>query len=275
MYRTPGSDAVASVPTTPPPAGRVEIGEFTSPELASAIVAGSDTALLMLASVEQNGPHLSLDKHVVLGRAVAVAIARSVGGILVAPIVPFGRAPEHRGFAGTFDLSESLYLALLEELTENLARAGFHHIVVMSDHGTNREAVTRFTTRAAPGFAQRAVQLAAVDQCYERADSRIEPELVAAGIVTPGSEHSSHAGLLDTSMLMAIAPDRVRSLPAAAGPLELSPAEEQRVATGGIGAVSQSGILGDPRRATPALGHRAFEILVVECVADVRRVLAR
>jgi creatinine amidohydrolase len=255
-----------------PAAPSVELGEMTWPEVDRAVAGGADTALLMTASVEQNGPHLSLDKHLVLGRHVAVSLARRAGRTLVAPVQPFGRADEHLGFPGTLGLSAETFERTIGELVTHLGRSGFRRVILMGDHGPNRTVLEQL----GPRLDARAElpRVGVVGACYPRADELLDKELVASGLVVAGTDHSSHAGLLDTAMLMAVAPDRVRPLPREAGPLKLDPAAEARVDREGIRAVSPSGILGDPRRATAALGRRALDVLVDTCAAELHKVVA-
>jgi creatinine amidohydrolase/Fe(II)-dependent formamide hydrolase-like protein len=250
---------------------------MTWPEVERAIAGGADTALLMTASIEQNGPHLSLDKHVVLGRHVAVALARRHPGVLVAPLVPVGRADEHLGFPGTLSVSEDTFARTIGDLVASLGRSGFRRVILMGDHGPNRESLARLAPGldAAGAPALPGPRVAVVGTCYGKADALMEKELVRDGVVTPGTDHSSHAGLLDTAMLMAVSPDRVRTpLPARPGPLKLDDAAEAKVQKDGIRAVSQTGILGDPRRATPALGRRALQLLIDTCAEELRATLA-
>jgi creatinine amidohydrolase len=256
----------------------VELGEMTWPEVERAIAGGADTALLMTASIEQNGPHLSLDKHVVLGRHVAVALARRHPGVLVAPLVPVGRADEHLGFPGTLSVSEDTFARTIGDLVSSLGRSGFRRVILMGDHGPNRDSLARLAPKldaASGAAAPPGPRVSLVGSCYTKADELMEKELVRDGVVTPGTDHSSHAGLLDTAMLMAVSPDRVRTpLPAQPGPLKLDDAGEAKVQKDGIRAVSPSGILGDPRRATPALGRRALQLLIDTCADELRATLA-
>lgn len=249
---------------------------MTSPEVARALKNGYHTAILMTASIEQNGPHLTLDKHVLTGQATAVGVARKLGKTLVAPLLPFGRADEHTAFAGTFSYSAELFARSVTELVENLVRMGFHRVVLMGDHGSNQPPLTALAAELDMRFAPRAVRVVFVGECYTRADAKLEPELVSAGVVKPGLEHSAHAGLIDTAMLMALDATRVRALPAAPGPLRLTADEQRLVGTAeGLKSVSASGMLGDPRGATPAIGRRALTLLVNECAAEAEATLQR
>jgi creatinine amidohydrolase len=92
--------------------------------------------------------------------------------------------------------------------------------------------------------------------------------LAAAGsTLTP----DAHAGRVETSVMLALAPDDVRLDVAAAG--ETRPLAEIMAAlrSGGVRRVSRSGVLGDPAGASAAEG----ETLLALMVADLAGVIGR
>lgn len=81
----------------------------------------------------------------------------------------------------------------------------------------------------------------------------------------------AHAGHTETSVLLYISPDAVRTDRMLAGneaPLrELLPS----MRLGGVAAVSRTGVLGDPTTATAAEGRRIFSEMVDDCVRRIDR----
>ena len=75
----------------------------------------------------------------------------------------------------------------------------------------------------------------------------------------PGGD--AHAGRVETSLLLAIAPETVRMDLAAPG-LHRAPGHDPpRAGAGGVVAVSPSGVLGDPTGASAAEGARLLDEL--------------
>ncbi len=72
-------------------------------------------------------------------------------------------------------------------------------------------------------------------------------------------EIGSHAGLADTALTLALAPDLVRS-----GPL----------ASSGKPSAAQ-GVYGDPRRATAELGQLGVDIIIAQTVEAIRNATKR
>jgi mycofactocin precursor peptide peptidase len=98
---------------------------------------------------------------------------------------------------------------------------------------------------------------------YEGRDAAWSPCVVAGG--------DAHAGHTETSVLLHISPSHVLTERWRVGndaPLsDLLPS----MRTGGVAAVSEVGVLGDPTTATAADGERMMAEMVDDCVRRIRR----
>lgn len=202
-------------------------------------VPGRPTVLVPLGSFEQHGPHLPLDTDTWIADAVAHAAARRRAGrgILVAPPVVYTASGEHQGFPGTMSLgTEALRLLLLELVRSTSLWSG--PVLFVNGHGGNAGCL--------PSVAAELAREGRVVSWV--------PCAPAGGDV--------HAGRTETSLMLHLAPDQVDMARAEVGntaPLaELMPA----LRTGGVGAVSANGVLGDPSAATAQEGARLFDELV-------------
>ena len=146
-----GSVAQLPDPTNPDPdaprpiaaVDSVFIEELTWMEVRDALREGTDTAIVAMGGVEQNGPYLVTGKHNVILRATTETIARRQGKVLVAPIVPF--VPEggfdppsgHMRYPGTIGVTEDTFERLLSDICTSLRTHGFRHIVLIGDSGGN------------------------------------------------------------------------------------------------------------------------------------------
>ncbi len=123
----------------------VFLEEMTWMEVRDALRAGKTTVLVATGGVEQNGPYLATGKHNYILRGITEAIARKMGDVLVAPIVPF--VPEgninppsgHMKYPGTISVSEDTYERLLGDICASLRVHGFRHIVLLGDSDGNQK----------------------------------------------------------------------------------------------------------------------------------------
>jgi mycofactocin precursor peptide peptidase len=221
----------------------VNLGSRSWPELDG----GAPRRLLIpLGATEQHGPHLPLCTDTLIASAVAEGAARHRPDLMVAPALPYGASGEHAGFPGTLSLGlKALEAALVELVRSADALAG---VVLVSWHGGNAAAVRR---AAARGRAEgRAVM------CWE-------PRL-------PGAGADAHAGRIETSLMLAIAPEMVGA-GRPVGSCESLAAVLPRLRDLGVAEVSPSGVLGDARGATADEGRALLAGLVADlaaCVAE-------
>jgi mycofactocin system creatininase family protein len=221
----------------------VRLGACTWPELDHSVPL---RLLIPLGATEQHGPHLPLATDTVIASAVAEAVARERSDVAVAPALPYGASGEHAGFSGTLSLgAEAVEIALVE-----LVRSADHFadVVLVSWHGGNAVAVRRAVVRS-------------------RGDGRTvswwEPRL-------PGGGTDSHAGRIETSLMLAIAPEMVGT-ERPVGPAETLSDLMPALRAHGLQAVSPSGVLGDAREASAAEGRALLESLVTDLAAFLVR----
>ncbi|MDP3294454.1 MAG: creatininase family protein [Nevskia sp.] len=194
-------------------AAGVRIEDMTWPELAARIKAGATTVLLPIGGIEQNGPAMAFAKHNRIVVAAADAIAIEAGNTLVAPLVPFspagGFAPRsgHMQWPGTISLRESTLNAVLEDEVSSLALAGFTRIALLGDHGGSQLAQDALVKRLNATLASRGVQLMNLNRYYD--PGSLTDRLKALG--ADPADAGDHAGLVDTSELLSVAPGLIRS----------------------------------------------------------------
>ena len=225
-------------PSQPAPVRRMHTS--TWPELADVARSGG-TLVIPFGSTEQHGPHLPVTTDTDIAVAIADAAARRDPRLTVGPPLPYGSSGEHQGFPGTLSVGQDATVHLLVELGRSAA-VDFAHTVVVSAHGGN----------AAP--------LARAMRCLAE-----EGHPVSAW--SPSWNGDLHAGRTETSLMLAIAPERVhldRAEPGNTRPLdELLPL----LRSDGIRPISANGVLGDPGGAGPEEGVRLLDQAVDELLA--------
>ena len=204
-----------------------------------------------LGSTEQHGPHLPFATDTWLADALAEAFCARVPEAVRLPALPFGCASEHLSFPGTLHLRAETLAALLEDLVASLARHGFRHVLVFSAHGGNGELL-----RAAAPRLARAAPAARVTVCADpgRAAAALLARAAELGIAPSAAGH--HAGEIETSLLLALAPGEVRRSRLECG-LLAGAGDAQALFYPDLRTNAPNGVVGDPRgaQASRAAGY--------------------
>jgi mycofactocin precursor peptide peptidase len=212
----------------------VRLGCATSPELLGRV----DIHLLVpLGATEQHGPHLPLNTDTLIASGVAEAAAAGRADVVVAPALPYGSSGEHAGFPGTLSLGQAAVEITLVELVRSAT--DFRDVTLVSWHGGNAEPVARAIERLRG--EGRAVHL-------------WEPHVNGG---------DAHAGWVETSLMLALAPDLVRG-ERPVGATQPLDALLPRLREDGVAAVSRNGVLGDARGASADDGRALLERFVAE-----------
>lgn len=244
-------ESCAGITAAPPPS--VWLAELTWEETCAALAAGYTTVIVPTAGVEQNGPHVVLGKHRYVVAAAAERIARELGNSLVAPVVdyvPEGRVDPpsgHMRWAGTISVPEPVFAAVLESAARSLRQHGFTLVAYVGDSGGNQDAQARVAkTLEREWGAGTALH---VSDYYAKNGQTAWLE----GQGETPAAIGSHAGIRDTSEMLAAHPAGVRADRTRAG-LDFE----------------RSGVDGDPTRATAARGEELLRLKVSAAVAQIR-----
>jgi creatinine amidohydrolase/Fe(II)-dependent formamide hydrolase-like protein len=220
------------------------LADLTWPDVDALRAAGCTTAILPLGSTEQHGLHLPFATDTLIADAVAVRVAARLGGALCLPALPLGCAEEHLAFPGTLSLATDTLAAIVRDTGRALARHGFARLLVFTAHGGNYDALRV----AGPGLTRDLLPLrldAFLDfACLTR---RLE-EVARAHGVTAG-EAGQHAGELEASILLALAPGLVRRERMTAGLID-PPLPPDELFYPDLRRHASDGTVGDPRGAT-------------------------
>lgn len=191
-----------------------------------------------LGATEQHGPHLPLSTDTEIAVELAAALGRECDDVIVAPAVPYGASGEHQGFAGTLSIGTAATELLLVELARS-ATESFGRVLFVSTHGGNADAVRAAVQRL-------------------RAEGR---DVRAWG---PAWGGDAHAGVSETSVMLAIRPDQVDAARFVAG--ETRPIGEllPQLQRDGVRGVSPNGILGDATAACADAGRTALRRATAE-----------
>jgi creatinine amidohydrolase/Fe(II)-dependent formamide hydrolase-like protein len=239
----------------------VFLEELTSHELSDAIRGGKTTILVPIGGTEQNGPHMALGKHNARARTLAGRIAAKLGNSLVAPViayVPEGAVDpptQHMRHPGTITIPEDVFEKTLESAARSFRHHGFGDIVLLGDHGGYQRSLRKVAEKlnrewAAPAGSRNPARVHAVEEYYRAAVHEFPRILKSDGFAD--REIGEHAGLADTALTMDTHPELVRSD-------RLAPRQPS----------AESGVRGDPTRASAELGRKGTALIVDATVEAV------
>jgi creatinine amidohydrolase len=241
----------------------VYLEDLTWTELRDRVAAGTTTIIIPIGGTEQSGPAMSLGKHNVRVKILAGQIATALGNAIVAPVVAYvpegniSPPTEHMAFPGTISVSDSSFEAVLDSAAQSLHHAGFTTIVLIGDHGGYQQDEQIVADKLnATWKGTRAAVFADLDY-YRITQTGYVDKLLQAGIGK--DEIGSHAGLADTSLMLATDPSQVRA--------DLLPTSKFTAKDGVYG--------GDSRRSSAVLGQMGVDLIVQTTVADIRAFIAK
>lgn len=166
-------------------------------------------ALLPVAATEQHGPHLPLSVDVTIADGI---VTRALGAlpagapVLMLPTQAVGFSPEHTRFAGTLSLSAETLMRVWTELGECVAASGVRKLVLFNSHGGQVGALDLVARdlRARLGMLVYSLSwfnLPLQDEQGQDVSGRFSTDEHRFGI---------HAGDIETSMMLSLAPRQVR-----------------------------------------------------------------
>jgi len=235
----------------------VFLEELTWTELRDLVGSGKTTILVPIGGTEQNGPHMALGKHNRRVQVLSEKTARALGNALVAPVIAYvpegGVNPptEHMRFPGSITVPEEVFEKILEYAARSFKLASFRDIVFLGDHGGYQRGERAVADRLDREWVATSVRVYAIEEYYRAGQAEFARLLKSKGF--RDEEVGTHAGLADTSLMLATDPGLVRA---------------DRLRSG-------EGVNGDPSRSSAELGQLAVDLIVTRTVDAVRKAVAR
>jgi creatinine amidohydrolase len=215
------------------------------------------TVIIPVGSIEEHGPHLPMHTDIFHACEIAKRAAGLVP-VFVAPPIGFGVCRSTADFPGTIGVRSTTLISLVGDVIRALYGHGMRNFILYSGHA---------------GMNHVAALLEAADELMAAHDD------VACAVITDidlcdeeffgllQTKGDSHAGEIETSLIMALAPDLVGELPPADRPTFSRPLLARDTKQHW-----KSGVWGDPTKASEEKGTQMVEILVRNLVKLVERV---
>ncbi len=248
----------------PEAATEYRYNRLTWPEVNDA-VAAEKLVILPTGSTEQHGPHLPLDVDLFLCESVCLEVGRRAADkVLVLPPIAYGLNLHHIDFPGTIHIEPDVFVAFCLNITKSVAYHGFNKVLIVNGHGSNApliDLVARKTVLETPALCFATTYFWFLLEAFEKVRE---------------SKVMAHADEFETSLYLHLAGDRVQMDKAVAGDDRMGRfVSSDSTANYFVrfndywGRWTETGVHGDPTRATAEKGRIIFEAAVDGLVALV------
>jgi creatinine amidohydrolase len=196
-------------------------------------------AIIPVGSLEQHGNHLPVSTDSLITEYIARLVAEKVSAFVL-PVIPYGVSFEHKPMFNV-SLRNSTLSTLICDACASLAENRVKEIIILNGHHGNMGAL-QYVAQELNGRLPRDVRVHTIHYWH----------LMKSDI--------DHAGEVETSLVLAIAPGLVRMDMAMPNSKKLSKSKAAYSgitnAPGSFPKITGNGVWGDPRKATAAKGER-------------------
>jgi creatinine amidohydrolase len=231
--------------------------EMTCPAINAAIALGYTTVVVGVGSTEQHGPHLPTMTDTRIAEEMVNRVALKLGNALQARTIPVGISDHHLAFGGTISLQPDTLKMIILDYVQSLSRCGFQRIIFLPSHGGNFGTVEQALKESQKTYPQ--IKITGYTNLLGFAHFL---NSVSNEFGVTDDESGAHAGENETSIMLALENSLV--LKEKFTPGYLGPATEKEVRIileKGMPALTNNGILGDPRKASAEKGEIYLERL--------------
>jgi len=243
--------------------------EMNWQDIQVAIQKGYKTLVVAVGSIEQHGPHLPTITDTLIGDSLVNEIVKKIGKALQGPTIRIGCSKHHLSFPGTITLSTETFKAVISDYAESIAKHGFENLVFIPSHGGNfvplEEAINDLKKKLTD------IKIFGYTDLYGFL------EILTSYSIEAGKtqeEAGAHAGENETSLILALAEELVvkdRFVPGFIG--KFTEKEGEIIFEKGMKALTDNGVLGDPRRASAKNGRIYFKKLVDFLANEVAKMM--
>ncbi|MEC9367235.1 MAG: creatininase family protein [Pseudomonadota bacterium] len=236
------------------------MAQLTWDAVAERISAGAAAILPIGAGAKEHGLHLPMNTDLIQAEWAADVIATEFDA-LIWPVLTYGYYPAFVRYAGSLSLSEATFRSVLADLIGGLQAQKVRKILVVNTGISTIPPAEAVVKAVVPSGQAHHLRL------YDG------PRLRSTRKELSEQSYGSHADEMETSSMLALAPQLVRMQRAQAspdkgpfpGPLEPDDASSP--------AYSPSGSYGDPTLATPEKGERLIAAMRLDMIDMARDAL--
>jgi creatinine amidohydrolase len=224
------------------------LAECNWQEVQMALEAGATAILPIGAAAKQHGLHLPMSADFLQAEWLAKRLVQAAP-VVVWPTISYGHYPAFVDYPGSCSLSRATFQSLATQIIDDLLRAGSRTVIVLNTGiSTIRPLEMAIENSSRPAR----VRLANI---YEGANYRAAEERLRE------QPRGSHADELETSIMLAIAREKVRMDKAQPCVQEMVAGPMNRTNPHGPN-YSPSGVYGDPRLASKEKGEALLKAMI-------------
>jgi creatinine amidohydrolase len=236
------------------------VADLTWDRVAERLAKGAAAILPVGAGAKQHGLHMKMATDQIFAEYFARALAEKIDA-LIWPTLTYGAYPAFVAYAGSASLSDATFERVVTEIADGLLGFGAQHVIILDTGLSTLEPVAAAIRATSDPARLRHVKVFAGPRFVSTA-RRIEEQ-----------PYGSHADEIETSLMLAIAPEFVemgRAEPSPfspAGPSRgpLSPNDPQSPN------YSPSGSFGDPTLASAEKGRKVLAAILQDLVEMAAR----
>ena len=227
----------------------VWLGDVAWPDVANRLDGGAVAVLPIGAGAKEHGTHIPMSADQLQARWLADQLTQ-MADIVVWPVVTYGYYPAFADYPGSITLTAETFGRMVSEILAGILGSGAKRVLIINTGISTIEPLTDICSR--PGHREH-VRLANVydGEQYRATAHRLRQE-----------PRGGHAGELETSIMLAIAPESVHLYKAepwtsermGPGPLRRADADDANY--------SPSGAYGDPTLATREKGEVLLQAML-------------
>ncbi len=210
-------------------------------------------AIIPVGSLEQHGQHLPVSTDSIIVEHIAGLVARNVGAYVL-PVIPYGVSFEHKPL---FNISvrNATLSALICDACISLAENKIQDTIILNGHHGNVGAL-QYIAQELHGSMPAKTSIHTVHYWH-------------------AMQHEfDHAGEVETSLMLAIAPELVRMSRARPNSKRLSKSkvayDSMTNAPGSFPRITGNGVWGDPRKASAGKGKKWIEEITMNLSRTIR-----
>jgi creatinine amidohydrolase len=211
-------------------------------------------AIIPVGSLEQHGAHLPVSTDSLIAEYIARALAEKIGAFVL-PVISYGVSFEHKPMFNV-SIRHSTLSTMLCDTCISLAENKIKEIIILNGHHGNTGAIQYIPQEIQSKIPARGVDIHILHYWH-----MMKPDF-------------DHAGEVETSLVLAIAPELVHMDRARPNSKNLS---KSRVAyssltntPGSFPKITGNGVWGDPMRASASKGDK----LIKEIIANLTKTIA-
>ncbi len=216
-----------------------------------------DDILIPIGSIEEHGYHLQLSTDAFIAERIAEEVSKGIE-VLIAPVICYGVCRSTAAYPGTISVTFNSFKRFIYDILSSLYDQGFKRLYLFTAHGGNAhiiaiEEAARFLKRRKDVFVY-----------------LMTPKDVDLSDVIE-TRDDLHAGEIETSLMLYLAPDRVK----------LKEITDEKLKKGleviAKWRPTESGVFGRPSLATKEKGQEIFNRFVkkiIDLIKEARGVIS-